>query len=218
MNNIKYKAFKFFSQKYLIYKDILVISDLHFGKAEHFNLGGVSLPNHSEILDLEKIIEIVNLHKPKTLIFLGDLFHARVKIDLDKFHQFITKLTQLNKSDFVNLETILIKGNHDKYNESFYQKLGIKLLDNLEIDNMIFTHMPLDKIPENKINIAGHVHPGVTLFSKAKQKIKLPCFAVKENQIIMPSFGYLTGNTNKTLESFKIFYAIADDQIIKIEK
>ncbi|MFT6748906.1 MAG: metallophosphoesterase superfamily enzyme, partial [Flavobacterium sp.] len=62
----------------------------------------------------------------------------------------------------------------------------------------------------------GHIHPGIKLKGKGKQFVKLSCFYVKENQIILPSFGTFTGNYFVSPTKNEQIYAIVDKEVVKI--
>ena len=55
---------------------ILLIADLHLGKANHFRRSGIPVPNAVNSKNLETLIDLINRHKPEKVIFLGDLFHS----------------------------------------------------------------------------------------------------------------------------------------------
>ncbi len=46
--------------------------------------------------------------------------------------------------------------------------------------------------------ITGHIHPGIVLNSAVKS-IRLPCFALSHNQLLLPAFSEFTGLDTKNL-------------------
>ena len=164
----------------------LIIADLHLGKAQHFRKNGLYIPQQSAEKDYERWISLINFLNPKRIILLGDLFHSSFNQEWKLFCKFVNEWKQI--------EFVLILGNHDILEKKHYQEVCSRIIsDTLEEEDVIFSHHPLEKIPENKICIAGHIHPGVMLYGKGKQSIKLPCFYLHGNQLILPAFGSLTG-------------------------
>jgi len=56
---------------------------------------------------------------------------------------------------------ILVLGNHDRFSKSFYKSVGFSFVcDRIDIGRFIITHkaLQIDEIPNNKINIHGHIH------------------------------------------------------------
>lgn len=150
----------------------LIVADVHLGKVGHFRKAGIAVPRDMEQDDLAMLSDLIDEHKPKKIIFLGDLFHSDLNTDWEWF--------VLWRKHFPKLELILIRGNHDIINDQLYIDLNVALHDELLIDPFLMLHHPLND--EALINAAGyvlcgHIHPGVSLSGKARQHITLPCFA-----------------------------------------
>jgi DNA ligase-associated metallophosphoesterase len=164
----------------------LIIADLHLGKAQHFRKNGIYLPQKSAEKDYERLKHLITSLKPRRILLLGDLFHSAYNHEWELFCEFV--------NSFKKIEFVLVLGNHDILEEKHYKGICSKIVEEvLEEGDVIFSHHPLKKIPADKINIAGHIHPGVVLFGKGKQHVKLPCFYWCRNQLILPAFGSLTG-------------------------
>ncbi|HET6227475.1 MAG TPA: ligase-associated DNA damage response endonuclease PdeM [Bacteroidia bacterium] len=164
----------------------LIIADLHLGKAQHFRKHGIYVPQQSAERDYERLTELIQSVEPKRIILLGDLFHSTLN------HEWIMFCDVVNMHK--KIEFILILGNHDILKEEHYTQVCLQVKRGfLEEEDIIFSHHPLKKIPKNKFCIAGHIHPGVVLHGKGRQSIKLPCFHLSQNQLILPAFGSLTG-------------------------
>ena len=54
-----------------------LISDIHIGKAEYFQLNGIPLTNNEDENNLIRIYKLINQFKPRKLVILGDLFHSK---------------------------------------------------------------------------------------------------------------------------------------------
>jgi DNA ligase-associated metallophosphoesterase len=187
----------------------LIIADLHLGKAQHFRKNGIYLPQKSAEKDYERLKQLIGSLKPQRIILLGDLFHSTYNHEWELFCGFV--------NGFKKIEFVLILGNHDILEEQQYKSICSKIVEDvLEEDDVVFSHHPLKKIPKNKINIAGHIHPGVVLSGKGKQHVKLPCFYWFSNQLILPAFGSLTGLQLIVPEKEAKVYVVATKKVMQM--
>src|SRR5471030_947190 len=175
----------------------LIAADVHLGKVGHFRKAGIAVPRDMEQSELAVLSDLVNEHRPDKLIFLGDFFHSDINSDWDWFI--------LWRSQFPRLEVILVRGNHDIIDDSYYHNLNIGLHDQLLIGPFLMLHQPLTEEELEQAegySFCGHIHPGVRLVGKGRQQITLSCFAFGSRQVILPSFGKFTGRvairSNKT--------------------
>lgn len=168
----------------------IILSDLHIGKAAHFRKSGIAISSEILVDDLKKLELLIHHFEAEKVIIVGDLFHAGYNSDLDLFK---------NWRDQFPREFILIKGNHDRLKCEHYENLGIICEENqLQISNITFIHEPKNS-EENTFYISGHIHPGFVLKGK-NERLRLPCFAVSERQIILPAFSKFTGLDTKALK------------------
>lgn len=186
-------------------KRILILSDLHLGKAAYFRRNGVQIPIQISLQDLHKLNLLINYFQPRKVIIVGDLIHAGENNELIFFSDLI--------KDHHEIDFILIRGNHDRVSESKLNSLGIyQVFNELMIEGLHFAHYL-----ENNENhtISGHIHPGITV-QFATKKMRFPCYALNDNQLILPAFSAFTGlDTSPYLEN-QICYAFHDEGIFKI--
>jgi len=186
----------------------LILSDLHIGKTAHFRKSGIPVPSNILEQDLERLKTLILHFKPVKLLIVGDLFHAEFNKDISVFHLWMRQFKQLN--------LVLIKGNHDKHVFELYEGLTIDIISNyLEIAPFIFTHH-ISKVKDDAFYISGHTHPGVLLKGKGRQKIKLPCFQVSQQQLILPAFSLFTGLNTNNAPATCVNYAFTDTQLFKL--
>jgi DNA ligase-associated metallophosphoesterase len=191
-------------------KGILLIADLHLGKLQHFRKAGIALPSHAANYNYVRLQSLIDDYMPGSIIFLGDLFHSRYNNAWLRFRDFL----EFNR----NTEFHLIKGNHDIMEPSVYSEVSMNIhLSALVLDNLIFTHEPLDDLPEKHYNICGHIHPAIRLEGKGRQRIKLPCFYFRKNQCILPAFGVFTGTHIIQPSTSDHVFAIADSSIMEFQ-
>lgn len=186
--------------------DALIISDVHLGKASHFQKSGLPIPAILGHEDLNQIAKLIFDQKPKQVIFLGDLFHSHYN---EEWHWFVKWMQHFPEVHFT-----LVEGNHD---QSILPQLpeNLNACSKFEEKNILLTHEPLEEIKPNTFNIAGHIHPGVLLRGKGKQSAKLPCFWMNAQQLIMPAFGNLTGAVKMPVAKARIF-GILGDELLEI--
>ena len=79
----------------------------------------------------------------------------------------------------------------------------------------VFSHIPCTE--SSTFNICGHIHPAFKIRGKARQSIKLPCYYLTLNQLILPSFGQFTGSHIIDLKSNKDeILVVSKNQIFKV--
>lgn len=163
---------------------LLLISDLHLGKSGHFRKHGIAIPQSIAENDLYRLNELLKYFTPEKVVIAGDFFHAEKNNEIQLFEHFL--------KEYSNLQFILIKGNHDRFKNEFYTKIGFNSIANhMTLDDIVISH---DFIPhEETYQITGHIHPGINLKNSLKQHMRLPVFAYHEKHIVLPAFSKFTG-------------------------
>lgn len=187
----------------------LFIADLHFGKAAHFRKSGIPIPEPIHQHDLERLTLLIEKYSPVDFYILGDLFHSDWNEQWESLNAFL--------SDFIHVKFHLVKGNHDVLPPLAYRQSLFQIHENpVEMGNLFLTHEPTKHIPEGKLNICGHIHPGVRLYGKGRQSIRISCFHLSENQLILPAFGRFTGLSLVKRKAQDHIYGISGEKVIKI--
>lgn len=166
---------------------LLVVSDLHVGKSAHFRRYG--LPVSGEVLnkDLSVLDELIAEYTPSVVLINGDLFHSQFNEEFSLFQRFVNRWKKV-------LDIALVPGNHDRFHESFYTDMGIHVFgEGYSVGNIRFIHDIRHRNESDAYFITGHVHPGIQLRSRIREKLKLPCFCFKRDYALMPAFSELTG-------------------------
>lgn len=194
---------------YIEKHQVLLIADPHFGKAAHFRKAGVPISEHLHDDDLQKISLLICQFDPRDIYFLGDLFHS----DLNESWWILEEFIDL----FPAVNFHLVKGNHDILPKACYTS-GKWIIheEPLEIENFLLSHEPIPNVPEGKINLCGHIHPGISLRGKGRQKVTLPCFFYSQRRIILPAFGRFTGLDVLACTKSDQAFVIADEAVISI--
>jgi len=110
---------------------------------------------------------------------------------------------------------VLTKGNHDILPSSVMEDTCIEVVHEWKVgEHLILTHEPLTDVKEERLNIVGHIHPGVLIKAKGRQCYRLPCFYHQGQCLILPAFGQLTGlHMLKKTPDAKIFPVLMDEVI-----
>ncbi len=205
---IRQETFTLTNQRALFWEEqkALILSDLHIGKTAHFRKNGIALANQIMKNDLERLSILIEYFKPEKFMVVGDLLHAGDNSDVDEFCVW--------RNQYSDLEFHLIEGNHDRISKKLESKLCLNFKsEQLEINDFMLIHDFEKKHP--KFQITGHIHPGFVINSAVK-KIKLPCFVVTENQILLPAFSEFTGLDTKNIPKKGRFYVFTDAEIYEI--
>lgn len=165
---------------------MIVLSDWHLGKLGHFRQEGLFVPPMRSKDELDRLGFLFNTLEVERVVFLGDLFHSNWNYE---WNEFVTYIQQ-----FPNIEFILTKGNHDLLPDILLAQSPLKIKDYLWLNGgVILSHEPLADISDSVLNIVGHIHPGVEIQSKGRQRFRLACFYLEHNVLTLPAFGRWTG-------------------------
>ncbi len=204
---IKHQNFELHPSGALYWKEksAVMISDVHLGKVSHFRKYGAAVPVKAIEKNFELLDTVIAHFCPKTICFLGDLFHSYLNSEWRLFEKWVAPKSE---------EIILVSGNHDIISPLKYENLGIRVVAEILLNGFLLTHHPEQRT--GCFNFSGHIHPAIRLQGTGRQSLRLPCFFKSKNQMILPAFGAFTGNHVMKKNSDHEVYAIADSSIIKI--
>ncbi|MEQ8245986.1 ligase-associated DNA damage response endonuclease PdeM [Fulvivirga sp.] len=184
---------------------LLLIADLHLGKANHFRRSGIAVPSQSNDQNIERLIVLLQQMSIKRVMFMGDLFHSHYNPSWEDFGTFL--------NSFSEIAFDLVIGNHDIMSEHQYTKYSINIYkDPIALDPFVISHEPLAAF--EGYNLAGHIHPGVMLRGKARQGIRLPCFYFGKSQGLLPAFGEFTGSHKLSIKKEDKVFPIVEGKVL----
>lgn len=187
---------------------MLIISDLHIGKAAHFRKAGIQVPTTVNSADLDQLSELIAAYNPEVLLVTGDMFHYQMNSEVAVF--------SLWRAAYPLLRIILVKGNHDQLKASDYTGLMIEVYaKEFLCAPFRFVHDQPDSADEY-YNISGHIHPGITIYGKARQQLRLPCFYFGKTCAILPAFSVFTGLSKINAAEGDQFYAITPEKVVLV--
>lgn len=193
-------------------KNSLIVADLHWGKEDTFRAGGVPIPAGPLVADLSRLEALIRHTASERLLILGDLWHDRVGIV-----ESLLTTVQSWRDSLRELAIELVLGNHDRHVGSLQDALRMQVHGHEYIEPpFIFSHFP-NPSPSGYV-LAGHIHPAIMLRGAGRQKLRLPCFWLREQVGVLPAFGRFTGGFEIAPEIGDRVFAIADEQVIEVKQ
>ncbi|MBD1873018.1 ligase-associated DNA damage response endonuclease PdeM [Nodosilinea sp. FACHB-131] len=187
---------------------LLLVSDVHLGKAETFQHYGLPVSSQVNHATLGRLEALCAQYKPDSLWILGDLFHGHVGMDDEVIDAWLKFLHRTQVSAY------LILGNHDRPLEETLTQLSVAcFMEAVEVEGVLLSHEP--DLDSNRLNICGHIHPCFRL-SMGCDRLRLPCFhwQPQQNRLMLPSFGEFTGGYNIALAAGEVAYVVADGAVV----
>lgn len=197
-------------QKALYWREqnILVVSDIHFGKSGHFRKHGIAVPDAVNMTNIQKLEELATHLSPQKILFLGDLFHSELNKEVKQFKNW--------RRSHADIEMILTIGNHDILTRFEFEKMELICVNQYELEPFVFMHDESDSENSGSYSITGHVHPAVKLPASGRQRIYVPCFYFGNSHGMLPAFGTFTGTYLINPAQNDLVYAVVDDKIVDV--
>ena len=192
----------------------LIVSDTHFGKTGHFRKSGLPVPQHIFIEDLQRLFSLLQFYKPEQLIVVGDFFHSNANKENLLFEKW--------RNDVMQLEILLVKGNHDILHKDWYKKLNVQLFadEPLRINTLAFLHdnAHIQKHPQHAdaYFFTGHLHPGIFIKGKSRQSLTFPCFYFSDAFAVLPAFSKFSGVAIMDKKKTDTVFAIVNNDLIEV--
>ncbi len=188
---------------------LLIVTDIHMGKSGHFRKFGIAAPSAINKKNLNRLSALILQFEPKELLILGDLFHSEINKDWLEFENW--------RKSFPDLEFTLVTGNHDILHHSFYDAGQIQTAHSLKRGAFTFKHHHVKGPESDTVVVSGHIHPAVKVKARGRQSIKVPCFLIKNNHVLLPAFGEFTGTHIIKPDETDRIYGVVEKSIITIK-
>lgn len=190
-------------------RKMLVIADIHFGKAAAFRALGVPVPRGTTTQNLLALDALLATYACEEIVFLGDFLHARAA------HAAATVAAMLAwRARHRHVRLTVVRGNHDAHAGDPAAALGIGMVDEPhQVGKLSFCHHP-DTVAPGYV-LAGHVHPVYHLRAD-RRGLRLPCFLLGRQRAILPSFGAFTGGHAVRPAAGERVYVTADAAIFPL--
>lgn len=181
----------------------LVAADLHLGKSAVFRANGLPVPEGDTLRDLQRLERLAAEHEAAEIVIAGDLFHGTSGITPEITGELSAFI------DRIGIPFRLTGGNHDAKittlpcglsSEPFIDRAGLRIL-----------HDPADVAAGSMLHLSGHWHPVAKIRDGKRTTLRLPCFLLRGNTLVLPSFGSFTGGAVIPDEpGDRIFVALRD--------
>jgi DNA ligase-associated metallophosphoesterase len=189
----------------------LFVADVHIGKAASFRAAGLPAPAGTTRENLARLDALIEALNPKTIVVLGDLFHAREAYRDASKREFLAW-----RSRRASVEIRLVLGNHDARAGAPPGELGIEVFSEPHVFGAIeCRHHPLET--DDLVGpyvLAGHTHPVARLRGPGHDSVRLPCFVMRARRLILPAFGEFTGGRVVEADAETALCIIAGEQCL----
>lgn len=190
---------------------MLLVADLHWGKAATFRSAGLFVPRGTTGAGLDRLDQLIDGLSVERIVFLGDLLHARE----GRAPRTLARLAEW-RAAHPDLELTLVRGNHDRGAGDPPDELAIECVDEpLPVGPFALSHFP--RPVAGSYVLAGHIHPAVRLIGRGRQRTRLPCFWFGPDVAVLPAFGEFTGTGPVEPAPGDGVWVVAGDQVLEIE-
>jgi len=165
---------------------MLIVSDLHLEKASSYAARGQMLPPYDTRATLARVERLLDVLAPRRVMSLGDSFHdrrARPRMAADD----VARVRRMTGA----CDWVWIEGNHDPAPP---EDLGGRMAFELAVGPLTFRHIPTDGPAPGEV--AGHLHPCARVVGREGRSVRVRCFAMGGERLVMPAYGALTGGLN----------------------
>jgi DNA ligase-associated metallophosphoesterase len=188
----------------------LLVADPHWGKAAAFRASGVPVPRGTTLDGLGRLDACLARTGAERLVVLGDFLHApegRAPDTLGELEGWRTR--------HAALDLLLVRGNHDLRAGDPPPELGVRCVDAPLVERpFVLTHHP--KSSAEGYVLAGHLHPGVRLVGRGRQRERLPCFWFGQTVGVLPAFGAFTGLATIISDPGDRVFVVADGSVLEV--
>lgn len=186
---------------------LLLVADVHVGKAASFRRLGVPVPRGTTQANLARLDALLaRFPAARRLVFLGDFLHAasgRAIATLAALHTW--------RQGHAGLMLTLVRGNHDSHAGDPPGALGIEVVEEPWLHaGLALCHDPATTRPPGVPGIAGHLHP-VARLGRGFEAVRLPCFHARaDGVLVLPAFGEFTGGARVAAGAGDTLYLVTD--------
>lgn len=188
----------------------LFIADAHFGKDAVFRARGIPVPAGTTGESLARLDALVAAHRPESVVFLGDLLHAR-----ESHAQETLEALGAWREKHRGLRLVLVEGNHDRHAGALPPAFGVELVkEPYRLGPWALCHHP--QTVDGAYALAGHEHPVYRLATRL-DRARLPCFRFGARAGVLPAFGAFTGGfeVNDDVRREAV-YVIAGERVLQV--
>ncbi len=166
--------------------DVLVVADLHLGRARSAN---IDFPVGETGRMMDRLVTLLERYEPAEVVFAGDVLHAFSYVP-DGVEAAIGELRDTVLA--AGAAPVVVSGNHDTMLESFTDPVEDYSIG----EGMIICHGHEEPSTSGTQYIIGHEHPAIDIAGRRR-----PCFLVgrgvynEADVIVLPAFNQLAVGT-----------------------
>lgn len=191
---------------------LLVLADVHLGKASSFRKLGVPIPHGTTRGNFARLTALVEALKPKTLVVLGDLVHDRRGLTAA-----VVAEGAAWRDRHAALEWLVVAGNHDRRAGELPREWRIENVGDVhDVGPFTLRHDPPERCPAGRYVLAGHVHPAVQLLEPGGGRMKAACFWFGRDCGVLPAFGKFTGTHVVRPRAGDGVFVVGEGEIVRI--
>ena len=187
----------------------LLVADAHFGKAATFRAAAIPVPRGTTMEGISRLDAVVQRTSAARVVFLGDFLHARAGRSAETLGAF-KAWHEANPA----VRLVLVRGNHDRHAGDPPDDLGIECVDAPMVESPFVLHHHPGTSAAGYV-VAGHIHPGVSLYGKARQRERMPCFWFGAECAVLPAFGDFTGLAEISPVAGDRVFVIAGPEVVE---
>jgi DNA ligase-associated metallophosphoesterase len=192
-------------------RSTVVVADVHLGKDGAFRRAGYALPAGETQVDLERLGRLVERHRARRLLVLGDFVHAPPAAA----DPLLAALAQwLAARPTLALEVVI--GNHDRPSAGApLSRLVQWRAEGLREGPFEWRHAAAATSDPAAHQVCGHVHPALRLRS-GPHSLRLPVFALESRRLTLPAFAGFSGGATPQVEDAARFFAVVDGSVLAL--
>lgn len=184
---------------------MLLLADVHLGKAETFQRHGIPIPSETAVADINRLEGLIALHRPQEVAILGDLVH-----DVDALGTPGAKALTKLRSATPGIGFTLVRGNHDRHVVELPSTWEIEEVSTLVVGPFLLRHEPAPD--DTHYVLAGHLHPTVELRASG-DLLHLACFHFGPRVAVLPAFTPFSSGVRMSAHAGEVF-AIVDGRVV----
>jgi len=188
----------------------LFVADVHLGKDAAMLASAIPIPLGSTTETLCRLSHVLDLSGAKSLILLGDLWHAKAGRTPRFTEEFVCW-----RRRHASVKMLLVEGNHDLKSGPLPAEADVTTVSEPHaMGPFALCHMPEPR--DTGYVLSGHIHPGVVMEGMGRQSVKLPCFWFGPQAAVLPAFGVFTGCASVRPASGDQVFVVFDGKILSV--
>lgn len=189
---------------------MLLVADVHFGKAATLRALGIPVPRGTTMGTLSRLDATIARTGATRVVFLGDFLHAvegRASETLRVLNEW--------RRGHSSVAMTLVRGNHDARAGDPPPEMKIECVTEPFFCSPFVLHHHPRAHPDGYV-LCGHIHPAVRIAGRGKQRMRLGCFWFGPAIGVLPAFGDFTGAAEANVQLGDRVFVLADNTVMPL--